>query len=203
MIRELLYKIFFKIKLIKRKFQVIPEMSEKRSVIEFYRKIFEPKVMVETGTFFGDTIEYFKSKFETLYSIELSEELAERAVKRFANDMQVKIVQGDSGIVLKSILSEINSPVLFWLDGHYSSEFYIKGEFVRTAKGATDTPVKKELDIILQSKVESIILIDDARLFNGINDYPTIKEVRKKVKSYNANYSVFVKKDIIHIIPKK
>lgn len=203
MIRELLYKIFFKIKLIKRKFQVIPEMSEKRSVIEFYRKIFEPKVMVETGTFFGDTIEYFKSKFETLYSIELSEELAERAVKRFANDMQVKIVQGDSGIVLKSILSEINSPVLFWLDGHYSSEFYIKGEFVRTAKGATDTPVKKELDIILQSKVESIILIDDARLFNGINDYPTIREVKKKVKSYNANYSVFVKKDIIHIIPKK
>ena len=178
-------------------------MSEKRSVIEFYRKIFEPKVMVETGTFFGDTIEYFKSKFETLYSIELSEELAERAVKRFANDMQVKIVQGDSGIVLKSILSEINSPVLFWLDGHYSSEFYIKGEFVRTAKGATDTPVKKELDIILQSKVESIILIDDARLFNGINDYPTIREVKKKVKSYNANYSVFVKKDIIHIIPKK
>jgi len=99
-------------------------------------------------------------------------------------------------------LTDLESPVLFWLDGHYSSEFFYKEELIRTAKGEKDTPIEEELDIILRSSVEAIILIDDARLFNGKNHYPTIKAIKKKVKSYKMDGKVFVKKDIIHIIPK-
>ena len=200
--KALLDKIILKVRILLRRFESIPEISEKRDLIEYYRKIFEPKVMVETGTFFGDTIEYFKNKFDRLISIELSEELAEKAVRRFENDKHIKIIQGDSGVILHSLLAGLNSPALFWLDGHYSSEFYYKEEFIRTAKGEKDTPIAEELEIILKSSVKAIILIDDARLFNGTNGYPTIKAIKRKVKLFKMDSNVFVKKDIIQIIPK-
>ena len=46
-----------------------------------------------------------------------------------------------------------------------------------------------------------MILIDDARLFNGKNDYPTIKQLKQKVNKINNALHLFVKNDIIHIIP--
>jgi hypothetical protein len=202
MMEDIVSKSFLRVKIFLRKFQIIPEMTQKREIIEWYRKKFEPKIFVETGTFLGDTIEYFKNNFEKLISIELSEELARKATQRFFEDKHVKIIQGDSGVVLSSLMFELKSPVLFWLDGHYSSEFFINGEFIQTAKNNKNTAINEELDIILQSLVEAIILIDDARLFNGRNDYPTIKSIKKKVRLYKNNYTVFVKKDIIHIIPK-
>lgn len=176
---------------------------QKWEVIEHYRKIYEPRVMVETGTFLGDTVDHFKNKFESVISIELSEDLAKKAMKRFANTEGVRIIEGDSSLVLPGILPELNSPVLFWLDGHYSFEFFVNNEFIRTAKGETKTPIEKELDIILQSEIESVILVDDARLFTGKEDYPSIKSVKRKVKKYKVDRMVFVKNDIIHIIPKR
>lgn len=123
-------------------------------------------------------------------------------MKKFANDTHIKIIQGDSSLVLRSLLPTSNGAVLFWLDGHYSSEFVYNGEFIRTAKGIKDTPIDEELNIIMQSSIEPIILIDDARLFNGKNCYPTFKAVKEKVKSFNNYFDVFINKDIIHIIPK-
>ena len=178
--KELVSKIVLRINIFFRKYRVIPEMAEKRELIEYYRESFKPKVLLETGTLFGDTIEYFKNKFSCLISIELSEELAEKAVRRFEGDKHVKIVQGNSSVVLSSLLTDLESPVLFWLDGHYSSEFFYKEELIRTAKGEKDTPIEEELDIILRSSVAAIILIDDARLFNGKNHYPTIKAIKKR-----------------------
>jgi hypothetical protein len=46
-------------------------------------------------------------------------------------------------------------------------------------------------------------LIDDARLFTGNDDYPSIKEIKNKVKGYITDTAIFVKEDIIHIIPKR
>lgn len=199
---KLFNKVIFKIKWIFRKKISIPPMHIKREVIEHYRIIYEPKVMLETGTFFGDTVEYFKNKFESIISIELSADLAIKAVERFRTDKNVRIIQGDSSNVLPSLMIDLKGPVLFWLDGHYSSEFFIEDEFIRTAKGDLNTPIEKELDIILQSKIESIILIDDARLFIGKDDYPTLNAISEKVKGYKDNTTVFVEKDIIVIIPK-
>lgn len=198
--KKLLNKIIFKISLILKKEMLIPGIDEKREVIDSFRKRYKIKVMVETGTFLGDTVDFFKNKFDSLISIELSEELAKKAVKRFEANENVKIIQGDSGIVLTPLLLEINEKVLFWLDGHYSSEFFVNDEFIRTAKGVKNTPIEKEMNIILQSKIESIILIDDARLFKGRDDYPSIKSIKKIVKDNNKENIVIVDKDIIQII---
>src|ERR1035437_1901718 len=154
---------------------VILSYDEKRSILLSYKKKYGLEYFVETGTFFGDTVEFFRNKFKKVYSIELSEELALKCSKRFENISNVKIIQGDSGEILNDIIKEISYPILFWLDGHYSSEFYVGDEYIVTAKSNLNTPVEEELRTILASRKDHIILIDDARLFNGTNDYPTIK----------------------------
>ena len=179
----------------------IPSYEEKRSIIEECRKKFDIKIFVETGTFLGDTTDFFKEKFDSLYSIELSEELALRATKRFEENKNIQIIQGDSGIILSSLVPTLDKPALFWLDGHYSSEFFHEGEYFVTAKAEINTPVEKELDTILKSGFMHVILIDDARLFVGEHDYPALKTITEKVRASKKNYKVYVEKDIIYVIP--
>lgn len=199
---NLIKKAKLKISSLLEKKVEIPSYEEKRAIIDFYRKKFKTKILVETGTFLGDTVSYFKDKFVHVYSIELSKELAEKAVKRFEGQSNITILQGDSGEVLNTLLTKFNEPVLFWLDGHYSSEFFLNGEFIKTARAEKDTPIEKELDLLLSSTSQHIILIDDARLFNGNGDYPSIKRIKNKTDSSKFPYQTFVEKDIIIIIPK-
>jgi len=181
----------------------IAEVShdEKRAVINHCRELFDLDHFVESGTFLGETIEFFKNRFQKLYSIELSEQLAERAQKRFAADRHIRIIQGNSADKLHEIMLELKTPCLFWLDGHYSSEFFYEGEYFETAKAETNTPIEKELDNILCTELNHVILIDDARLFIGELDYPTLQEIEKRVKKYKPLYTVRVISDIIQVLP--
>jgi len=175
--------------------------AEKRQVIEGFARSYFIHAFVETGTFLGDTVEYFRQKFDTLYSIELSKTLAEKAAARFAGNKNVQIIQGDSGEELKKLVLKIDAPTLYWLDGHYSSEFFMGSEYIVTARGEKDTPVVNELKTLLNDKHKHVILIDDARLFNGENDYPTIKQIRKMLLDAAHPYTLSVEKDIIRILP--
>jgi FkbM family methyltransferase len=181
----------------------IPSYETKRAIINSYKDKFDVDLLVETGTFLGDTVEFFKNKFETVYSIELSDELSARAIKRFEADENVKIIQGDSGVVLNKLLDRLNKPAIFWLDGHYSSEFFLGDEYIRTARSDKDTPVENELKAIFRSKLPHIVLIDDARLFVGEKDYPTIDSLKEMVNTLKPGYTVSVNTDIIRIVPKK
>jgi hypothetical protein len=99
-------------------------------------------------------------------------------------------LQGDSGNVLNQVLAEISQPALFWLDGHYSEGI--------TAKGEKECPIIEELSCIFKSKrLNHLILIDDARLFIGRNDYPTIQELTDFIFKECPNASVDVSDDMI------
>jgi hypothetical protein len=184
-----------------RKKPAIPNYDEKRAILLQYIEQYKVNTLVETGTFLGDTAEFFRHRLDKVYSIELSEELAAKAAKRFEGAPNVRILQGDSGVVLADLVKELPSTALFWLDGHYSSEFYVNNEFIRTARSETDTPIKKELQIVLNDVRPHVILIDDARMFNGEGDYPSLDAIRELVKKAKYPFSVSVKTDIIHIIP--
>ncbi len=179
----------------------VPDYTEKRAILEGFIKKFGLQVMIETGTFRGDTVEYFKDKLPKVYSIELSKELAEKAASRFKGDSNVQIICGDSGLILKELVHTINEPALYWLDGHYSSEFFIGTEYFVTAKGEKNTPVVSELQTLLKDKHKHVILIDDARHFNGDNDYPKVKEIKKMLQHAAHPYTLYVEKDIIRILP--
>ena len=171
-----------------------PPHQVKQLAIENYAGKYSCKILVETGTYLGDMMQAQKENFEKLYSIELSKELWERAVNRFRKDPNVEIINGDSGKVLFTLVPAFREPVLFWLDGHYSGGI--------TAKGETECPVFLELDaILIPGAPKHVILIDDARLFNGTNDYPTITQLEEYLGRKNMNHQLEVRDDLIRITP--
>ncbi len=164
----------------------------KQLAIKSFQKKYNVDTLIETGTYLGDMVYAQRKLFRQIYSIELSEQLHRMAVNRFKKYKNSDILQGDSGIVLTSLVNKIKRQSIFWLDGHYSGGF--------TAKGDKECPIIQELGAILGSPYEHIILIDDAREFTGTNDYPTIEELESIIKkSRYVNSTINVKDDIIRI----
>ena len=169
-----------------------PHLVKQMTIAEYQQK-YNISILVETGTFLGDMVEAQKRRFNQIFSIELGVDLYRNTLKRFRRNEHIKILLGDSGKVLPDILSEINEPAIFWLDGHYSAGI--------TAKGDKDCPIYEELNAIFNSKkFNHILLIDDARCFNGEGDYPTIEDLSSFINSRDKNYTVEIKNDIIRYI---
>lgn len=182
----------------------LPSAEEKRAILDDYRRRYELTTFVETGTLFGDTVESMRPHFHRVVSIELSEDLARRARERFAGCDNVTILQGDSGAMLANVLATLAGPALFWLDGHFSGAFESRTRgFVSTARGELQTPVVKELAAVLaHAEPGHVILIDDARLFEGTNDYPTLDALRAMIGP-DADQRMSVARDIIRIVPRE
>lgn len=166
----------------------------KRHIIEHYRRLFDLDTLVETGTYLGDTVEFFRARCARIFSIELSEEYARNAQQRFRAFKHIEILQGDSGVLLGEVLKRLKRPALFWLDGHYSGG--------RTAKSARDTPIASELKSIFAHPLEThVILIDDARLFDGAGDYLSLAAFRDNLRQERPGYTMLVENDIIRCCP--
>jgi hypothetical protein len=132
------------------------------------------------------------NNFQIIYSIELSEELCQRAIKKFGKQDKVKIIQGDSGKVLHTLIPQLNERAIFWLDGHYSAGI--------TAKGDVECPVYEELRAIFKSSFNHIVLIDDARLFTGHGDYPSIQDLSAYIISQRPAAHIEVEDDVIRVM---
>jgi hypothetical protein len=170
-----------------------PPHIVKQRAIDDYRKLYNLDTLVETGTYLGDMVEAQSRNFGTIYSIELSKKLYSKAKKRFNGRPTIHLLQGDSGKVLNALVPQLNQPALFWLDGHYSGDM--------TAMGEKECPVIEEMKAILQSMHPHVILIDDARLFTGSNDYPAIAELEKLTETAGKRMQIETRDDIIRITP--
>lgn len=169
-----------------------PPHKIKQFAITEMGKKYNCKILVETGTFRGDMLEAQKNNFDKLFSIELSTIFWETAKKRFKNDTQIILLQGDSGEMLPTLTPSLDQPTLFWLDGHYCGS--------STALSAIECPIYAELDAVFNNNRDHVILIDDARMFVGKRDYPTIPELTNYVKKKAPDYTVSVIDDIIRIV---
>jgi hypothetical protein len=199
---KILYSVYINIKdflllvlwLLKRKNGAAPRLYKWITINEF-RKERSSRVFVETGTCTGETLFKFVNRFKKAYSIELSKSLFNGVKKRFLNFPNVELFQGDSSQILPQIIPNIKEQALFWLDAHYSGP--------HTAKGDKETPIIKEMEIILKNWREgTVVLIDDARLFVGMDDYPAMDDFRSFIKEKNPNLNFEVKGDIIRIFDK-
>jgi hypothetical protein len=172
-----------------------PPHAVKRRIVSDYAVSYGTNTLIETGTYLGDMIYAMKKKFQVIYSIELSDALAHKASRRFRANHHIHILAGDSGKVLPQILTDISNPCLFWLDGHYSGGI--------TAKGETESPVIEEVMTILGHRVKKhVLLIDDARCFDGTKGYPALNTLRELVERWGQGYGLSVADDVIRIVPE-
>lgn len=168
----------------------------KRMVINSYLTRYDLRHFVETGTYRGDTLNYVAmNRLVQTQSIELSDSYYKAAIRRFARYPNVSLLHGDSEKLMPQVISSLQAPALFWLDGHYSGGL--------TAKGDRETPVSAELQSIFSSSIEGhVILIDDVRSFNGSHDYPHLDEFMAIIRK-DSRYHVDISTDILRLTPKR
>ena len=167
----------------------------KRKIILGYMRKYNLEYFIETGTHLGDTLAYVANNISYhCTSVELADEYYQEAKHRFKRYPNVTLLHGDSGALMPSVIKKLSGPALFWLDGHYSGG--------ATAKGEVDTPVSAELRAILASSCKAhVILIDDARCFDGTNGYPHLDNLLQTVRE-QSSYSAEVSVDMIRLTPK-
>ncbi len=154
-------------------------------------------VFVETGTLFGaSTTAALDSGFKEVYSIELSEKWHMYCLDKFRDVPNVHLWQGDSGTLLAEMIRDIDEPITFWLDAHYSG--------APTAMGSSYTPILQELEAIRNHPIKThTILIDDIRCFGTEDfDFIPLAKVLAILQEINPKYTIsyrdgYVKRDIL------
>lgn len=148
---------------------------------------FSNNYFVETGTYNGDTIDIILNSkcFQKIYSLEMSVVFYENAKSKFKNNDDVKIILGNNKFDLSNTIEDINEPITFWLDAHWSG--------VKDIGCDPDSicPVLEELDQIKAHPIKDhTIIIDDLRLMDGIHFPVNTIDIIKKIKEINPHYSI-------------
>ncbi|TSA17284.1 hypothetical protein D4R75_12420 [bacterium] len=167
------------------------------------KKVLPFRAFVETGTFEGDTIEEVLPSFGTIHSVELSEDYYRKVVERFKASPKVHLHLGHSADVLRKLSSELaDASVLYWLDAHWCVADKIAG-------GTSQCPILEELDAIGILGPQSVILIDDARLFlspppypHEVTQWPSFEAVTGKLHALSSGHELMVANDVIIFFPR-
>jgi hypothetical protein len=168
-----------------------PHLVKQRAVQE-YADRYSLRVLVETGTYYGEMVAAMRQRFDEIFSIEYDHPLAEQAQKKFSRWPHIHILEGDSQKKIPEILATLTKPALFWLDAGYYGWAGLQGDKQR---------LTVELDSILQHSIKShIILMDDARGLSGQNGAPTVEQVKQHIESTFPGRRVSVKHDILRIV---
>jgi len=167
------------------------------------KRVLPLDVLVETGTFRGDTVELVKDQFGEILTVELSPEYCEAARSRFADLRHVDIVHGDSAKVLTEWIPRLRErSVLYFLDAHWCVADNTAGE-------ASQCPLLAEIKAIDRLNAESLVVIDDARLFlapppapHEISQWPSLNEVIEALRGLSDDHLVMVLNDNIIYYPR-
>jgi hypothetical protein len=170
-----------------------PHLLKQRTVVEYAAK-FGLRTLIETGSYYGEMVAAVQDRFDRIYSIECIPELARQAARRFDRDPRIRILEGDSAVVLPDLLKSLAEPALFWLDAGYWGWEHLQRDPER---------LSAEVEAILGHSVRAhVILMDDARMLNGQNGALTFADFQSRVASRFPGRAVEVKYDIVRIIPR-
>lgn len=176
----------------------IVRMGPPEDIILYLKQTGNVETLVETGTYYGATAEWAADHFSQVKTIEFSAPIYQETSAKYSHRTNIEFLFGDSRQQLAELLRQLDEPILLWLDAHWCSF----GSY-----GKTDQcPLLDELDIIMASPFEHIILIDDARLFlcpppapNQPAHYPDIAAVLEKFSDKNMYAIIY--EDVIIIVP--
>lgn len=155
---------------------------------------------VETGTHKGDTVRSVLDMFDEIHTIEIADGLYGAAVEMFEDEPKVHLHHGSSVDVLSEILPK--QSVLYWLDAHPCDT---------TLTGVDQCPLLEELRLIGSLDENSVVMIDDAGLFEAqlatrpgvYGRWPHMGEVAKGLRSLSDKHRLFVVDDVIVFCPRK
>ncbi len=160
-------------------------------------------IFVETGTFSGDTTAAVQSMFSDIYTIELSGKYHEQVLDRFQGIPHIHPILGDSATVLKKLAPSLHGrSVLYFLDAHWCVAENTAGE-------ASQCPLLQEIEAIGYLNANSLVIIDDARLFlspplapHEISQWPGFHEVLSALQKLGSDHQVSVINDQIVYYPE-
>jgi hypothetical protein len=179
-------------------FSIDPEL------IQTFKQLIPLKSFVETGTFEGETIEQVRDLFEKIHSVELSEDYYTKALERFGDDSKINLYCDASEEILKQLQPSLaDEAVLYWLDAHWCVAD-------KTAGYQSQCPLLQELDAIATLNSDSVVLIDDARLFlcppphpHEVTQWPSFNSIIKKLHSLSSAHEIMVLNDVILYYPSR
>lgn len=174
-----------------------------RRLIEALQSVLPLEVLVETGTFEGDTLASLGDRFAALHSIELSPQYFAAAQARFAGDSRISLYQGDSAEKLRQVRATLPADgVLYFLDAHWCVATNTAGE-------ASQCPLLDEIAAIGSLGTSSVIVIDDARLFlapppapHEISQWPSFEQVSRALRGVGPEHQMMVVNDLILFYPE-
>ncbi|MEA5417269.1 hypothetical protein, partial [Synechococcus sp. BA-132 BA5] len=108
----------------------------------------QPMVLIETGTYRGTTTQFMAENFPgPILTCEANRRFFLQSQQKLARFPQVQPVECDSRLFLEKTLQDIQGPgcIFVYLDAHWEE----------------DLPLAKELEIISQSQLRAVVMIDD------------------------------------------
>lgn len=119
-------------------------------LFENIMRAIQPKFIVETGTYRGNTTELFAKTGLPVFTIEGSPRIHGFARQRLRGYRNVVLMQGDSRERLRSLLhgslrDSTGEPAFFYLDAHWNA----------------DLPLEEEVRIVFTQVPAAIVMIDD------------------------------------------
>lgn len=177
----------------------IKRMGPPVDVILQIKEILGLNCFVETGTFKGDTALWASDHFESVVTIENSQEIYQETKSNLSGIPNIDFRFGHTLEQLGKLLPEMASAGIFWLDAHWCGG---------ASYGQQDEcPILDEIQIINASPYKHCILIDDARLFlepppapHDVESWPEITTLLELLNEKKGRYTV-IRDDVIITVP--
>lgn len=176
-------------------------------MVAFFKQQLPLEFFVETGTFEGDTLDIVKGDFKACFSVDKDDELVDEAIEKFKDEENIIIEHGLSTEFLASIKEHVTqASTLFWFDAH-DCQNQITPD-VDPAKA--QSPILDELLTIETLNEDSVIIIDDARLYlnvlpkpNALDKWPDFQDITLALLAMSENHRIAIYDDTIVYYPEK
>jgi hypothetical protein len=173
-------------------------------LVEFLSRELSLKLFVETGAFRGDSLALASRFIPNCRSVEMSPELFEQVRARFKGRSGIEVRLGDSPSFLRERQAEFaRQAALFWLDAHWCQAEHTSGQ-------SSQSPLLAELASMQSLHPDSVVLIDDARLYlcapprpHRFADWPDFHSVLTALLSLSSQHRVTVLNDVLIFYPER
>ncbi len=174
------------------------------NLVKYLKENLPFNVFVETGTFEGETLEKIIPYFDKIYSVEIADYYYQKAIQRFKDQENIFLILNSSPNFLNEIRPQLqDEATLFWLDAHWCSA-------EATDEHISQCPLVQEIKAIQKLNDDSVILIDDARLFtcpppkpHSLNEWPRFSAILDALFQISDRHQLLIYNDVIVYYPSR